>query len=114
MKKLILIAVLFASGCSFLPTPHDPAMFDNLVTVKVAVDGLSCDNKNNTWDFALHEVHHLALYSSLRGDLQSKSIGQLEEALTKAKSTNSKLVCEDILKINQERINVVVKAWSGR
>ena len=53
MKTILsLFMVLSLTGCSTLlslwPTPHDPAAFDNLVSVKIAVDKLSCDDKNWT------------------------------------------------------------------
>jgi len=112
MKKLILIAVLFASGCSLLPRDHDPVMFGNLVDVKISVDKLSCDDKN--WNAALDKVHTLKVYSELRNDPQATSISQLEEALGKARDSSNKLFCESVLKINKTRIDVVADAWKGR
>jgi hypothetical protein len=111
MKKLALIVLL--SGCSLLPKQHDPVMFDNLVSVKISVENLSCDRKDN-WDRVIGKVHHMAVYSELRNDPQSKSVYELEDALGKAKTTTSKIVCDDILVINKERINVISKVWSGR
>lgn len=113
MKKLLLISLLVLSGCSFiLPRPHDPALFDSLVSTKIAVNKLSCDDKN--WTDAESKIQHLKVYSELRNDPQAKSIAQLEEAIGKAKASNSKTFCESILKINKTRIDVVVDAWRGR
>lgn len=119
MKKiLLLLAVLSLQGCSIAmisaiwPKPHDPVMFDNVVSVKIAVDKLSCDDKN--WTDAENKIHHLKVYAELRKDPQATSIGQLEEALQKAKASNNKLFCEGVVKINKTRFDTVVDAWRGR
>ena len=119
MKKLLFIAVLFLSGCSTLsnltslwPKPHDPVMFDNLVSTKIAVEKLNCDDKN--WVDAETKLQHLKVYSELRKDPQATSIAQLQEAINKAKASDKKLFCESILKINKTRIDVIVDAWKGR
>ena len=116
MKKLVLIlSVLALQGCSVLalwPKPHDPVMFDNVVSVKIAVDKLSCEDKN--WTDAENKIHHLKVYATLRKDPQATSIAQLEEAIAKAKASNNKLFCEGILKINKTRIDTTIDAWRGR
>ena len=119
MKKiLLLLAVLSLQGCSIAmisaiwPKPHDPVMFDNVVSVKIAVDKLNCEDKN--WTDAEGKIHHLKVYAELRKDPQATSIGQLEEALGKAKASNNKLFCEGVVKINKTRIDTVVDAWRGR
>jgi hypothetical protein len=116
MKKLVLIlAVLCLNGCSIIalwPKPHDPVMFDNLVSTKIAVEKLSCEDKN--WTDAETKIQHLKVYTELRKDPQATSIAQLQEAIGKAKASNNKLFCESILKINKTRLDVVVDAWKGR
>lgn len=116
MKKLIFIAVLCLSGCSTItslwPKPHDPVMFDNLVSTKIAVEKLSCDDKN--WTDAEIKIQHLKVYAELRKDPQATSIAQLQEAITKAKASDKKLFCDSILKINKTRIDVISDAWRGR
>lgn len=119
MKRiLLLLSVLALQGCSVMaisaiwPKPHDPVMFDNLISVKVAVDKLNCEDKN--WTDAENKIHHLKVYAELRKDPQATSIGQLEEALQKAKASNNKLFCEGVVKINKTRIDTVVDAWRGR
>jgi hypothetical protein len=113
MKIVSLFFVMLVAGCSLiLPQPHDPAMFDSLVYTKIAVDKLSCDDKN--WTDAENKIHHLKVYTELRKDPQAKSIAQLEEAINKAKASSNKTFCESILKINRTRIDVVVDAWRGR
>jgi uncharacterized protein YceK len=116
MKKLIIILALCLSGCSTLtslwPKPHDPVMFDNLVSTKIAVEKLSCEDKN--WTDAETKLQHLKVYSELRKDPQAISIAQLQEAISKAKASDKKLFCESILKINKTRIDVIVDAWKGR
>jgi hypothetical protein len=116
MKKLLIISVICLSGCSTIsslwPKSHDPVMFDNLVLTKIAVDKLNCDDKN--WSDAENKIHHLAVYADLRKDPQAQAIIQLQEAVGKARDSKNKLFCENVLKINRTRIDVVVDAWRGR
>lgn len=119
MKKLILVLAVFLSGCSTLseltqlwPKPHDPVMFDQVVSVKLALDKVNCDDKN--WTDVENKVHHLKVYSELRNDPQAKSIGQMQEAITRAKASDKKLFCESILKFNKTRVDVIIDAWKGR
>ena len=119
MKRiLLLLSVLALQGCSVMaisaiwPKPHDPVMFDNLVSVKVAVDKLNCDDKN--WTDAENKIHHLKVYAELRKDPQANSIAQLEGAMEKAKLSTNKMFCDGVVKINKTRIDVIVDAWRGR
>jgi uncharacterized protein YceK len=116
MKKLLLIAVIFLSGCSTItslwPKDHDPVMFNNLVSIKIEVEKLNCDDKN--WTDVETKIQHLKVYTELRKDPQAISIAQLQEAISKAKASDKKLFCESILKINKTRIDVIVDAWRGR
>lgn len=111
--KFILVAALFLSGCSvILPVKHDPALFNNLVEVKVAVDKLNCDNKD--WTDAQNKITHLKVYTEMRKDPQANSVVQLGEAIEKAKQSNNKTFCESLLRINKTRIDVIADAWRGR
>jgi hypothetical protein len=116
MKRIILLSlVLCLNGCSILalwPKPHDAVMFDNLVSTKISIEKLNCDDKN--WVDAETKLQHLKVYSELRKDPQATSIAQLQEAISKAKASDKKLFCESILKINKTRIDVIVDAWKGR
>jgi hypothetical protein len=113
MKRILLIlSVLVLQGCSVWPKPHDPVMFDNLISVKVAVDKLSCEDKN--WNDAENKIHHLKVYAELRKDPQANSIAQLEGAMEKAKLSTNKMFCDGVVKINKTRIDVIIDAWRGR
>lgn len=113
MKTLLLAVVLVLSGCAVIfPKPHDPVMFDHIVAIQVKVNKVNCSNKD--WGDLLDRVHHLKVYTELRGDPQSKAIGQLEEALTKAHGSKNEKFCESILSLNKTRIAVVEDAWKGR
>lgn len=116
MKILLLLPLTLLTACSvLLPIPHDPAMFNQIVSVKISVDKLNCEQKDlNNWDDASNKIHHLAVYTDLRKDPQAQAIVQLQEALGKARDSKNKLFCENILKINKARIDVVVDAWRGR
>lgn len=87
-------------------------MFGTLVDVKIAVDKLSCDDKN--WTYAETKIERLKVYTILRNDPQATSVTQLQEAIVKANKSNNKVFCENILKINRTRIDVIVDAWKGR
>ena len=117
MKKLILVlSGVYLTGCSTIasiwPKPHDPVMFDHAVSIKVKMDQINCSNRD--WGDLIDRVHHLKVYTELRNDPQSKAIGQLEEALTKAKGSSNEKFCDSILKLNKTRIEVVQDAWKGR
>ena len=116
MKILLLLPLTLLTACSvLLPIPHDPAMFNQIVSVKISVDKLNCEQKDlNNWNDASNKIHHLAVYTDLRKDPQAQAIVQLQEALGKARDSKNKLFCENILKINKARIDVVVDAWRGR
>ena len=113
MKKFLLTCVLVLSGCSILfPIPHDPVMFDSIVSTKIAVENLKCDNKD--WTETQQKIHQLKVYTQLRKDPQAESVAQLEEAIGKAKDTKNPIFCESILKINKTRVDVIIDAWKGR
>ncbi len=113
MKKLILVLALAVSGCVFIfPKPHDPVMFDQIVAIDVRVNKANCTTKE--WGDLLDRVHHLKVYTELRGDPQAPAIGQLEEALLKAYNSKNEKFCDSILKLNKTRIQVIEEAWKGR
>jgi hypothetical protein len=114
MKRLLVVlSIAILSGCAVIfPIPHDGAAFNNLVQVKVAVDKLNCENKD--WLDAQNKITHLKVYTELRKDPQAYSVGQLGEAIEKAKQSNNKTFCESILRINKTRIDVIIDAWKGR
>jgi hypothetical protein len=116
MKKYLLLVLITLSGCSIiLPKPHDPVLFDNLVSVKIAVDKLTCETKDlNAWQSASDKIHHLTVYADIRKDPQAQSLKQLQEAIGRARDTKSNVFCENILKINRTRIDVAADAWRGR
>lgn len=111
-----LIAVAFSvllTGCSFiLPIPHDGALFNNLVQVKVAIDKTNCQDKD--WTQLYGKVEQLKVYASLRKDPQAKAIEELESALKKANASSNEKFCENVLKINRVRVDTVADAWRGR
>lgn len=122
MKRLLLISpVIFLTGCTLLllascsfvlPRKHDPAMFNNLVEVKLAVDKLDCKNKE--WNDTFAKIEKLKVYTSLRKDPQAKAVEDLESALKKAHLSNNEKFCESVVKINKARVDVITDAWRGR
>lgn len=87
-------------------------MFDNVVSLKISYDKLNCEDKN--WSDVESKINHLKVYTELRKDPQATSIGQLQQAVEKAKASEKKMFCESILKINKTRIDVIIDAWKGR
>jgi hypothetical protein len=113
MKTLLAFLTVALTGCSFiLPRPHDPVMFDQIVAIQIQVNKVNCSNKD--WGNLLDRVHHLKVYTELRGDPQAKAVAQLEEALLKAHNSKNEKFCDSILKLNKTRIEVVEDAWKGR
>ena len=113
MRTLLLVLTLVLSGCAVIfPVPHDGAVFNNLVEVKIAVDKLNCIDKN--WTDAFSKVEKLKIYTALRNDPQAPAVDSLEIALKKAYETKNEKFCESVVKINKTRIDVIVDAWKGR
>jgi hypothetical protein len=112
--KLFTLAVSFLlTGCSFiLPVPHDGALFNNLIQVKVAIDKTNCQDKD--WAQLYGKVEQLKVYASLRKDPQAKAIEELESALKRANASSNEKFCESVLKINRVRVDTVADAWRGR
>mgnify|MGYP003341514466 CR=1 FL=1 len=119
MKKLLaILLVVSLQGCSIAaltsiwPKPHDPVMFDQVVSIHIVLNKTNCSNKD--WSELFDRVHHLKVYSELRGDPQATNIAQLEEALLKANSSKSEVFCNNLVKINKTRVEVIEDAWKGR
>jgi len=113
MKALVLAVSLVLAGCSFvMPRPHDGAMFNNVVDVKIAVDKLDCKDKD--WNDAFNKIERLKVYTSLRKDPQTKAVEDLESALKKAQASTNEKFCESVVKINRARVDVITDAWRGR
>ena len=86
MKKLVLVVAVVLSGCAVIfPKPHDPVMFDQIVAIDIQVRSINCSNRE--WGNLLGQVHHLKVYTELRGDPQAKAVGQLQDALLKAQNS---------------------------
>lgn len=113
MKNLLLAAVLVLSGCAVIfPKPHDPVMFDQIVGIQISVSKVNCSDKE--WGNLLDQVHHLKVYTELRGDPQAPAIGQMEESLLKAYNSKNVKFCDSLVALNKTRIAVVEEAWKGR
>lgn len=113
MKLFAVAFSVLLAGCSFiLPIPHDGALFNNLVQVKIAIDKTNCQDKD--WNQLYSKVEQLKVYASLRKDPQAKGINDLESALKKANASSNEKFCESVLKINRVRVDTVVDAWRGR
>ena len=113
MKRLLLVVAVMLSGCAIIfPKPHDPVMFDQIVSIHIDVEKANCSNKE--WGNLLDKVRHLKVYTEVRGDPQATAIAQMEEALLKAYNSKNEKFCDSILNLNKTRIQVVEDAWKGR
>mgnify|MGYP003632429394 FL=1 len=110
---LTALIAISLSACAFiLPIDHDPVMFDHLVDVKIAISKTTCHDKD--WKDLNRSVEKMKVYSELRDDPQAESAKSLEEALAKAHASKNEKFCESVLKVSTTRVDVIVKAWSGR
>lgn len=117
MKTLIVVlSALYLTGCSTIlslwPKPHDPVMFDQVVSIQIKMNQVNCSNKE--WGDLIDRIHHLKVYTEMRGDPQATNISQLEDATSKAYNSKNEKFCESILSLNKTRIQVIEDAWAGR
>lgn len=116
MKQIVLTLLLVTlSGCSalsLLPKKHDPVEVMYLVETKVAVDSLSCDNKDDSWDIAMVNANLLAVYAAYRKEAQFENVKSIGDNLLKAKDNS--VTCNAFLKVAQSRIDILYEAWGSR
>ena len=112
--KIIAAGLLTLSlvGCSLLPRPHDPVMFNQLVIVDIAVDKVDCNAPN--WKPAMAASEQLAKYASWRNDPQAENLQGLEKHVERMDKGGSKTFCEFGKKTAAGRINAAKTAWEGR
>jgi hypothetical protein len=87
-------------------------MFSYLVEAKIALSQTNCENKD--WTNIDSQVNRMKVYTELRKDPQANTVVDLQEALSKAKASKSKLFCESVLRVQKERLDVIANAWRGR
>jgi hypothetical protein len=113
----ILILTLLLNGCAlakYWPVPHDPALAQGYVSVKVSLDNVSCEDKSTNWKLALHNTKWLREYANFRSDTQVESADAVDVNLEKAYNTESVKACQTWLNLSRSRLVVLNKAWSGR
>jgi hypothetical protein len=113
MKK-ILIACVFVSGCSLLPTPHDPALASAWTEIRLDLGRVSCENTAAAdWDRLQRNADFLKTYAEFRRDNQVETAQAISENLGKARASRPR-VCEHWIKLTDQRLKVLDQAWSGR
>lgn len=117
MKKAILIAsIVLLSGCSTItklwPRDHDPAMFNQLVSLDISIDRQDCANPN--WIAIERDAEQLARYTELRDDPQSANIRKLQQHIVKLSESKNEVFCKLGKDVAKQRINAVSTAWRGR
>jgi hypothetical protein len=106
------VLILGLSGCSLLPRPHDPVMFNQLVAVDIQVERVNCDQPN--WKPALSDSRQLARYAVWRKDPQSDNLTGLEKHIERMDQGGSKTFCELGKRTAISRIQAAKTAWEGR
>jgi hypothetical protein len=119
MKMInILILSLLLNGCAlakYWPVPHDPALAQAFVNVKIQLEQLDCaDRDAPEWMLAQREAKWLKEYAVFRSDIQAESTEAILVNLDKAAKTGSVKACETWLNLTKQRLAVLNKAWSGR
>lgn len=120
MKSLIFAAsLLVLSGCStidtvkkYWPRNHDPVMFNQLVSVDIAVEAVNCDNPN--WQAVQPLTKQLAKYSEWRHDPQYENMKGLDAHIERMTKGGSKIFCELGKKTAKQRIDTARSAWEKR
>ncbi len=120
MKKLlILFFAISLSGCAavdtvkkYWPRDHDPVMFDNLVSVSIAVDQVHCENPD--WSQVVIVANQLSRAAEWRGDPQTENLKGLLKHAERMSLGGSKTFCELGKKTATQRIEAAKSAWKGR
>jgi hypothetical protein len=120
MKKvLILFFAISLSGCAavdtvkkYWPRDHDPVMFDNLVSVSIAVDQVDCSEPD--WSRVVIVSNQLARTAEWRADPQAENLKGLLKHAERMSVGGSKIFCELGKKTAGQRIEAAKSAWKGR
>ena len=120
MKKIITVALAIAlSGCAtvdtvkkYWPRDHDPVMFNQLVTVSIAIETIDCGHPD--WSQIVAVSNHLSRYAEWRGDPQADNLKGLLNHAERMSHGGSKTFCELGKKTAAQRIEAAKSAWKGR
>lgn len=110
---LRLLPILLLTGCSLLPTPHDPALASAWVNTSQELSRVNCEDRGN-WQPLIRQAEFLRGYAEFRSDNQVKSAQGILDNITKAQTASNLRVCEFNLKLARTRLDVLKTAWSGR
>ena len=115
-KLLIVLIMVLLSGCStvqkYWPRPHDPVMFNYLVTTDNELRKVDCTSAN--WSKVIVQTELMAMYVSWREDPQQDNIVGLHNHVIKMSNGGSKVFCEIGKKTAEQRIEAAKSAWGGR
>ena len=119
MKRLLIIAVLFLSGCSTIdkikevwPRAHDPVMVSAYIDLDIYLDEINCKSPNSI-DFAKERAIWLNKYAEFRGDPQRVSTKAIVDNLDKAQ-TSTLTACDRWVSLSKIRMKTIKEAWSDR
>ena len=111
MRYLILSILL--TGCSLLPTPHDPALVTAWVQTSQDLQRVNCADRTS-WSELQRSAEFLRGYAEFRADNQVKTAMGVQENIAKAHTATNQRVCEHNLTLARNRLDVLKSAWSGR
>ena len=119
MKKLIIIAVLFLSGCSTIdkikevwPRAHDPVMVGAYIDLDKHIDNINCKSTDSIVP-AKTSATWLNKYAEFRGDPQRGSTKAIVDNLDKAQASNL-TACDRWINLTKIRMKTIKEAWSDR
>ncbi len=120
MKKLIvLIFAVALSGCAavdtvkkYWPRDHDPVMFDNLVSISIAVEQIDCTQPD--WSQVVIISNQLSRSAEWRSDPQAENLKGLLKHAERMSLGGSKTFCELGKKTATQRIEAAKSAWRKR
>lgn len=120
MKRLFVIFFAISlSGCAavdtvkkYWPRNHDPVMFNNLVSVSIAIEQIDCNQPD--WSQVVIISNHLSRTAEWRGDPQTENLKGLLKHAERMSHGGSKTFCEMGKKTASQRVEAAKSAWKGR
>lgn len=109
----LLSLLLLTSGCGVIPQKHDSSLVSHYVEARYEFSRLNCDKKEE-WDKAYQAVAKLQIYADTRLDNNAANIKAIKDNLDKAKTTKSTLVCQNYIKLTEQRFELLEKVYRNR
>jgi uncharacterized protein YceK len=109
----LIALLLLTSGCGVIPQKHDGSLVSHYVEARYEFGKLNCDRKEE-WSNAYQAVAKLQIYADTRADNNAANIKAIKDNLDKAKATKSTLVCQNYIKLTEQRFELLEKVYKNR